>query len=288
MNYSVFGRICAMRRIMLALLAISTLLVGGLFISRPVSAAPGINQQINFQGRLLNSSGAPVADGFYNVQFRIYQDGAGTAANNPGGTLLWTESHLNTAGNGITIRNGYMSAQLGSITAFGSSVDWNQDTIWLSINIGNTNLTCTPFTNCAPDGEMLPMKRLSSTPFSLNSGRLGGKTAAEFLQLAQGVQTDVSTNTSSIFLNKTGTGGNFLQLQQGGLDQITINNSGNILFGNTANHSVTIVDSPSGTIGRNLTVAAGNAGASGAAAAGGSLVLQGGNAGGTGTPPSGT
>lgn len=206
--------ICAFSAFLRVSFKVSVLaLIVGLFVVSanipPAHAATGINQQINFQGRLLNTQGAAVADGNYNIQFKIYQDGAGTAANNPGGTLKWTENWTNQAGKGVQVKNGYMSVQLGAINPFGTQVDWNQDTLWLSINIGNTNATCTPVTACGLDGEMLPMKRLSSTPFAMNSQMLGGMTSAEFLQIAKGVQTDVSNNTSSIYLNKTGTSGNF-------------------------------------------------------------------------------
>ncbi|HXR49498.1 MAG TPA: hypothetical protein VN778_00515, partial [Verrucomicrobiae bacterium] len=143
-----------------------------IFTALPVRAASGINQQLNFQGRLLNSSGATVADGVYNIEFKIYQDGdgqsVGDATGSPAGTLKWTEDHLVSASTGATIRNGYLSVQLGSVTAFGSSIDWNQDTLWLSVNIGNTS-SCTITTsfnaNCGGDGEMVPMKRLSSSPY---------------------------------------------------------------------------------------------------------------------------
>ncbi len=252
--------------------------------TRPATAVSGINQQMNFQGRLLNAQGAVVPDGNYNIQFKIYQDGDGLTANNttgtPAGSLKWTESWLNQAGKGVLVKNGYMSVQLGSITPFGSSVDWNQDTLWLSINIGNTNTTCTPFTSCGGDGEMLPMKRLSATPYALNAGAIGGKSADQFIQLAQGVQTDTSTNSSSIYLNKTGSGGNFMQLQGGGTDMFTLNSAGDILFGNASDHSIDIATSSANTLGRTLTVTGGDAGTGAAALKGGNLVLQGGNGGG--------
>ena len=64
-------------------------------LNAPVAqAAVGTNQTINYQGRLLTAGGAVVPDGTYNVQFKIYQDGAGTAAGDPGGTLMWTESYV--------------------------------------------------------------------------------------------------------------------------------------------------------------------------------------------------
>lgn len=249
------------------------------FSTLPVQAATGINQQINFQGRLYNTQGATVPDGNYNVQFKIYQDGTGTTAGNNGGTLKWTESYLNNNSQGVSVVNGFMSVQLGSITPFGTSIDWNQSTLWLSMNIGSTSTSCTSFSNCTPDGEMLPMKRLSATPYSLNSGLLNGLSSANFVQLAQGVQTDASTNTSSIFINKTSTG-NLLQLQSAATDVFTIANNGDLALGSATNHIINISTSAASTVGRDLTLASG-AGGSGSGSNGGSLTLQGGAAGGT-------
>jgi hypothetical protein len=251
-----------------------------------VNAAAGINKTINFQGRLLNAQGATVADGYYNIQFKIYQDGDGQSVGNttgsPAGTLKWTESWLNSAGNGVLVKNGFLSVQLGQVTPFGTSVDWNQDTIWLSMNVAGVGASCTPFSSCSPDGEMVPMKRLSATPYALNAGQLGGMTSAQFLQLAQGVQTDVSTNTSSVFINKTGAGGNFMQLQSSGSDVFSLTNNGDISFGGAANHAITVGTAAAGIAGKTLTISAGSALNSGTGAAGGTLVLQGGNAAGTG------
>ncbi len=273
-----------LRKLLTFVLVVSALGIAATFVgSQNAEAAVGINQQINFQGRLLNAQGAVVPDGFYNVQFKIYQDGDGLSVGNttgaPAGSLKWTEAHLNQAGKGVQVKNGFMSVQLGSVTSFGSSVDWNQDTLWISMNVGNTNGTCTPFTSCAGDGEMIPMKRLSSTPYALNSGQLGGKTSAQFLQLAQGVQTDASINTTSIFVNKTSTG-NFLQLQAAGTDVFTVSNSGDVTFGNNANHSIAIAASLANTAGRVLSLS-GGAGGAGTGNVGGNLLLQGGSAGGT-------
>lgn len=247
-------------------------------------AAAGINEQINFQGRLLNAQGATVPDGYYNIQFKIYQDGDGLTAGNttgsPAGSLKWTESYLNASSQGVTVKNGFLSVQLGSITAFGSSIDWNQSTLWLSMNIAGTNPSCTPFSSCSPDGEMLPMKRLSATPYALNAGKLGGLTSNDFLQVGQtSAQTDASNN-NSIYLNKTGTG-NLLNLQSSGSSVFVLNNSGDITFGNNANHTISVNTAAASTAGKNLSLSAGGAGTGASALAGGNLVLQGGTGGGT-------
>lgn len=262
--------------LLLGVFAIVTLLDTAL----PTHAAPGVNQQMNFQGRLLTAQGATVPDGFYNLQFKIYQDGDGQSAGNPSGTLKWTESFLNSEGNGVMVKNGYMSVQLGSVNPFGTQVDWSQDTLWLSMNVGNTNTVCASFAACGPDGEMVPMKRLSASPYALNSAQLGGLTSGQFLQLAQGVQTDASTNTSSIFLDKTGSG-NFVQLQANGDDVFTLDNAGDVSFGNNADHTISVATAEADTEGRFLTVSAGDAGTGASPLAGGSLLLQGGDGGGT-------
>jgi hypothetical protein len=222
-----------------------------------------------------------VADGHYNIQFKIYQNGSGAAAGNPDGTLQWTETYVNNGGtSGVEVKNGFFSVALGSVNPFGTNVDWNSDTLWLSMNIAGNTAACSTFGTapCTADGEMLPMKRISATPFSLNSGAVGGKTANELTQLGQGVQTDASNN-SSIFINKTGTG-NLVQLQAGGTDAFTLNNAGSITLGSSANQSLAVASSASGG-GKSLTVSAGSA-ASGSTQAGGDLIVQGGAGDGTG------
>ena len=278
-----FGVLKVCRKLTAYALLLGLLAGGFLLISTPVNATAGVNQQINFQGRLLNAQGAVAPDGFYNLQFKIYKGGDGltvASTGTPVGTAAWTESWLNNNSKGVVVRNGFMSVQLGSVNPFGSSIDWNDDTLWLSVTIGNVNLTCTPFASCSPDTEMVPMKRMSASPYALNSGLLGGLTSAQFLQIAQGVQTDASTNTSSIYINKTGTG-NLTTLQSGGNDAFVISNSGDINFGANANHTVSVVTAATNTAGKSLTMAGGAAGTGAAALAGGDLVLQGGAAGGT-------
>lgn len=199
------------------------------FASAPTHAATGINQQLNYQARLLNSAGAVVPDGTYNLEVKIYQDGTGCVSGGTspcGGTLKWTETR--TGSNRVDVKNGYFSVQLGSVTAFGNNVDWNQDTLWLSINVGGTGTTATW------DGEMTPFRRLSSTPYAMNAGKLGGLDATKFLQVAPAaVQVDAGT-LDSIFVNKTGAAGNILRLQKNGADMMILDNTGKLALGGIA------------------------------------------------------
>ncbi len=181
-------RIAALATLCVAI--ITTLLL----TSAPLAGA-SINQTLSFQGRLLNKTGGVVTDGRYNLQFKIYQGGAGTGAGNPGGTLVWTESHINNdAEGGVQVKNGYFSVNLGSNVAL-NGVDWNNDTLWLSMSVAGNATACTTFGSspCVSDGEMLPMKRLTATPFSLNSARLDGLTSSDLIK-NQNTGAQVATN----------------------------------------------------------------------------------------------
>jgi hypothetical protein len=200
----------------------------------PVHAAVGINQQLNFQGRLLSNAGAVVADGNYNMRFKIYQDGPGNVAGDTGGSLMWTEKWENQLSNPIVVKNGYFSVALGSTCAFtggscqsntNTAIDWNQSVLWLSMDVGGTATGAVTYT-----GELVPMRQMASSVYAMNAGQLGGLSSAQFVQLAQGVQTDSSTTNASIFLNKTGTTANILDLQRGGADVAVINNAGQTVF----------------------------------------------------------
>ncbi len=186
-----FDRRLALRVSCILLLCIA--LITTLFFGGITRATPGINQTIGFQGRLLDSNGDIVHDGYYNMQFKIYQGGTGTAAGDPDGTLKWTETYVNNGSStgAVEVKNGFLSVNLGSVNPFGSSVDWNQDTLWLSMNVAGSSTSCTTFNTspCVADGEMLPMKRLTSTPYSLNSGLLGGISSSGYIQNTTTAQT---------------------------------------------------------------------------------------------------
>lgn len=204
----------------------------------PVQAATGINSQLNFQGRLLNGQGAIVADGNYNIQFKIYQDGTGCVSSGSapcGGTLLWTEIWQNSNSQGVAVANGYFSVQLGSLCSLAggscqgntnTGVNWNSDTLWLSINIGGTSTGASP----TYDGEMTPFKRLTASPYSFNSTQLGGLNSSSYVQLAQGLQTDSSTSNAAIAVNKTGGTANVITLQRSGTTVFQIDTNGATTF----------------------------------------------------------
>jgi len=161
----------------------------------PAIASSGTNQQISFEGKLTKADGTNITDGTYNMEFKIYQDGNSSGS---GSTLEWTEDYLVGGSGGVSFTSGTFQVNLGSVCGgFGSGtcghwsnngVDFNQQTLWLSMQIGNTN-SCTVTTNfqsnCSGDGEMTPFIRLSAVPQALNSDKLDGLDSTAFAQLAQ-------------------------------------------------------------------------------------------------------
>ncbi len=256
-------------------------LITTLIFAPATKAAPSTDRTISFQGRLLSKAGAVVSDGYYNIQFKIYEGGSGTAAVDPNRNLQWTESYVNNGtSSGVQVKNGYFSVSLGSNNPFDDDVDWDSNKLWLSMNIAGRDAACSSFGTgaCIGDGEMLPMKHITATPYSINSGAVGGKTADELVQLGQGVQADISNN-SSIYINKTGSG-NLMQLQNNGDDVFAVGNTGDLVLGGGSNKSITLSQSTVNTEGSQLTIEAGMGG-TGDGSGGGDLVLRGGSAGGT-------
>ena len=117
---------------------------------KPVEATP--NTTINFQARPEGSDGAIVKDGNYNVEFKLYSASTG-------GSALWTEDYLNSASQGVRVVDGYLTVGLGSITAFPSTIPWDQS-LYVTMNIGGTTTGSPTY-----DGEMSP--RLRSLPRAL-------------------------------------------------------------------------------------------------------------------------
>lgn len=165
-----------------ALATLFAVLVAPLANVLPAYAATGINRQIAYQAKLLDTSGSPVADGTYQVRLSIYD--AATA-----GTRLWTANGTTvtpTALN-VSVVNGLFTVYLGDTSVAGGSqnslddtVLWNSDNLYLGVTIG-------------VDAEMTPRKRLSASPYAFNAERLQGMYASSS-----------AFGTSSVFtLNQT-------------------------------------------------------------------------------------
>jgi len=175
------------------------LILGILTVVKPQTASAVAPSNLNFQARLMNSGGGIVPDGNYNVEFKLYNTATVTgtpdqgACTRNGGTAepacLWVETR--TSGNVVTVKNGYLTVNLGSVTAFGGGVDWSQQ-MWLSMRIGGIG---TP----SWDAEMAPRLQLTATPFAMysaNSALLGGLSATGFIQNTTSPQSSSNFNIS--------------------------------------------------------------------------------------------
>lgn len=162
---------------------------------------------LNFQARLQSAAGSLVADGSYSIQFKLYD--AASA-----GTNEWTETET------VTVKNGYLSANLGSVTPFSSTIDWSQEK-WLTMNVNG-------------DGEMNPRIKLTGVPFAFRAGLADKLTITggtllgdDILQKAPGSVQSVNSADSGLRFNQTGAGG-LIQLQGNGLDIFTVSKTGDI------------------------------------------------------------
>ena len=124
--------------------------------AKPSKTYAAVSDNLNFQARLEGSDGAMASDGFYNVQFKLYNASSG-------GSALWTETYLNSSSQGVRVINGYLSVNLGSVTAFPSTIAWDQN-LYITMNIGGTT-TGSP----AWDGEMSPRLKLTAVPYAFQA-----------------------------------------------------------------------------------------------------------------------
>lgn len=168
--------------------------------------ASTFNKQINYQGRLTNSSGVSVTDGTYNMEFKLY-DGA----NN----LLWTETR--TGGDKVTVKSGLFSVMLGAVSPL-TSIDFSQ-TLYLGVNIGGTG------TVPLWDGEMSPRKILGAVPAAFEADKLDNLDSTQFVRSDTSSLIASSSANSLLTVNQSGAG-DVLNLQKNNISVFSVDNSG--------------------------------------------------------------
>ncbi|MEK7552748.1 MAG: hypothetical protein AAB505_01410 [Patescibacteria group bacterium] len=169
----------------------------------PISFA-AVNSQINYQGKLTNSSNVAVSDGVYSIVFSLY-----TAAS--GGSAIWTETQS------VTVTSGLFSVMLGSVSSI-SSVDFNQ-TLYLGVNV-------------ASDGEMTPRKVIGAVPAALVADKLDNLDSTAFV-LTNSTSTIATSSVQTVLtINQTSTG-DILNLQDSGNEVLTVIDGGNVGIGTT-------------------------------------------------------
>ncbi|MBX4197195.1 hypothetical protein KW801_01405 [Candidatus Saccharibacteria bacterium] len=167
----------------------------------PVAHAATSSSNLNFQARLLSNTGSVVPDGNYNIDFKIYTaDSTTGSVGTCSGACVWEETRKNSNSQGVQVINGYFSVNLGSVTAFGGGINWDQQ-LWLTMNIGGTSTGASP----TWDGEMQNSGHsiaLTALPYSFVAGQLALTSGANRGTLSFG---SVTNNPGITLPNASGT-----------------------------------------------------------------------------------
>jgi hypothetical protein len=170
--------------------------------SIPVLATAGVNQEIDFEGKVANTNGTNINGSTatpYNMEFKIY---SGTSNTGSGDTLLFTEDWLvGSSQGGVSITNGTFNVNIGAAGSGDSvalsTINFNQYPLWLSMNVGSTSTCATTFVSCGGgDGEMTPYIQFDSAPYALNAGEVGGLSSSSLVQLTPSSQQTGTINVS--------------------------------------------------------------------------------------------
>jgi hypothetical protein len=202
-----------------------------------VSPAPAL---INFQGRLTNPAGSPVADGFYTVTVSLWD-----AATN--GSQKWSQTLTN-----VPVKGGVFSALLTTDTAG----LFNGANLWLQVAVAGDpamtprqQIASVPFAlkaNSVPDGSIAngqltndaaSLNKVSGGAMSSASGNVGigtGSPGAKLDIQGGGLRlTNVGTTTKRWELNYDSAGGYFYVDEFGVARQLVLKNGGNVGIGTT-------------------------------------------------------
>ena len=120
---------------------------GIFFVLTTALLAWAVPQQINHQGFLTRTSGAPL-DTTFAMTFMLYTDSLS-------GSLLWTENRPL-----VTVTAGLFNVKLGQSLVLPDSV-FNPSQVWLGIRVGG-------------DAEMTPCSRIVSVGYSYRVGTVDG------------------------------------------------------------------------------------------------------------------
>jgi hypothetical protein len=149
----------------------------------PAQATQGIPYEVNFQGRLTDNNGNILADGFYNMKFRIADDPTLS-----GGHILWTEDREVIAGPTdlrVHVVNGLFSVQLGDVTALSPTIFNSSSLRYLEIELPSTATNTCSSVGCASwtEGPFSPRHIIGASPYSFVADTLDGLDSTAFGQV---------------------------------------------------------------------------------------------------------
>lgn len=172
-----------------AFLSLGVIIICLVFFAVPsASALATVPYKMNFQGRLTDTVGTAKPDGTYNIRFRIY---------NAASTAVWTEDHLVSAGNGVSLVGGLFSVQLGSVTpldpALFNTATTNQNGMTLEVELP-TPATATSASPSWTEGAMTPRSPIATSAYAFNSDTVDGLDSS-VLARKDATNTFTSSNT---------------------------------------------------------------------------------------------
>ena len=260
---------------MLPLIAFLSLFLMSITVgsAQDISSIPST---ISYQGHLVQSDGASLPDGVYDITVHFYD---GVTADYP----LWSETHQ------VSLDNGLFSLALGSIVPFDLAFDRQY---WLGISLNGeaefplrTPLTSSPYALrsavadrvesgavTAINGIEGPVKIVGAgstvvsesdgviTIASLSDKELQGGPKVE---IAPSSAQSTTRNKSLIHLNETGSGSpNLIEMEVGGSNKFVVENDGDVTITGKATAKKLVVTKTTklgdGTGNDNFTVNPGN------------------------------
>lgn len=181
--------------------------------SSRVDAATTLPTKMNFQGRIANSSNNVLANGTYNMKFRIYN--ALTS-----GTLQWSEDRLVSASQGVTVTNGQFSVQLGDISSLPASI-FTSNSLYFEVELP-TPATATSSSPSWTEGAMTPRNQLATSAYAYNAETLDGIDSDSFAKIGS---ANAFTAANSVNVSNA----NALQVKNGSTNLFNVDTSGSIV-----------------------------------------------------------
>ena len=247
------------------------LLVGVALFLAPLSVSAQFNPEINYQGKLTDSTGMAVPDGTYNMNFWLVPTSGGATS-----TAVWSE--VRTGGNQVQVVNGLFSVMLGDVSTL-VGVDFDQ-VLYLAVEIGGTG-------SPSWDGELLPRKILGAVPVAFyadtagtaelanDSELLGGVASSSFLRSDAADEMTASSTSPILSIIQNGVG-KVLALFSGVTEIFSVLSNGNVGVGTTTPSSTFAVDGNT-TLDGNLTITGGLYDNSNATGTAGDILVSTGN-----------
>lgn len=203
---------------MISFLCLALLCMYMSLLASKAVAATGVPKILNYQGRLMDTSGTVLGGTGTNFcfQFSLYDNSVVGS-----GSKLWPAATPSTVT--ISVKNGVFNAGIGDTSAGGDTLDYNfqdSDTTYLNVDVATkVGLTCAPGDGAEVYESLSPRQRLLSSAYAVNASTVGGYVPS---QNASGNQVPVlvsgnlilggvnpilsATTTNALIIQGSGTG----------------------------------------------------------------------------------